>query len=121
MYHMAQDWEVGSSDAATTIKMLNLLFELNIAIDDLFDFGMTIGSDVGACMVESAVKVQGKGEILTPIKLERLLLVIIKPNESFNTKEMYDKLDKKIPRIRVSLDVIPYIYQNLRHPAFAIT
>lgn len=68
----------GSSNAATTLKVLNELWDLNYSSDKLREIGVTIGADVPFFIDAVPTFVRGIGEILTPIKLKKsyyLLLV----------------------------------------------
>ncbi len=57
----------GSSDAATTLKALNVLWGLGLDIDGLLPLASRLGSDVPFFLRGGTALVQGRGEILTPL------------------------------------------------------
>lgn len=58
----------GSSDAAAVLVGLNLLYNLGLSQADLVKIGMKIGADVPFFFYGGTCKVEGIGEIVTPIK-----------------------------------------------------
>ena len=86
----------GSTDCASFILGMNQLFKLKLSKMEMENIGKNLGADVVPCFYNRAVKGEGIGEIITPINTNmKYYLVIIKPNISCNTKEMYQKIDKK--------------------------
>lgn len=86
----------GSADCAAVLMGLNRLYQLNIPIHELLEIGKNLGADVPACILGGCVIAEGIGEILTPINAKKPIhLVIIKPDISFSTAEMYGKIDKQ--------------------------
>jgi 4-diphosphocytidyl-2-C-methyl-D-erythritol kinase len=82
----------GSSDAATTLLMLNQLFETNLARDELAKLGSAIGSDVPFFIFESAALCRGRGELVAPTKLpERLSILLLKPDFTVPTAWAYSR------------------------------
>src|SRR5207244_7035152 len=63
----------GSSDAASTLLALNQIFETKLTRDELVKLGSTIGSDIPLFIFESAAICKGRGDLVTPINLERPL------------------------------------------------
>ncbi len=62
--------------------------------------GASLGADVLPCLYNKAVKVEGIGDIITKINTKtKYYLVVVKPDISCNTKEMYEKLDSKTSKI----------------------
>ena len=57
----------GSSDAAATLKALNVLWQLGLSQSQLLTIGSTIGADVPYCLVGGTALVEGIGEKITPI------------------------------------------------------
>lgn len=84
----------GSADCATFLKAMNNLFNLSLVNEELIKIGSKLGADVPACMYNFAVLGQGIGEKITKIKTNmKYYILIVKPNLSCNTKQMYNKLD----------------------------
>ena len=57
--------------------------------------GMKVGSDIPFCIKKMASRVQGKGDILTPIKMKKSYMVlIVSPKQGLSTKDVYLKYDE---------------------------
>lgn len=86
----------GSSDCASFIEGINLLFDLNLSETDLINIGKTLGADVVPCMYNT-VKSEGIGDIVSPFKSNlKYYILVVKPNFTCNTKAMYEKLDNTL-------------------------
>lgn len=86
----------GSTDCASFLLGMNRLFDLKLSKAEIEKIGQSLGADVVPCLYNRAVKAEGIGEIITPIHTQlKYYLVIIKPEMSCNTKEMYQKIDKR--------------------------
>ena len=84
----------GSSDAAATLKGLNLLFNQNVSIEDLKKLGKQLGADVPYCIMLGTVVAEGIGEILTPLSpAPPLYCTLIKPEQGVSTKYIYEHLN----------------------------
>lgn len=79
----------GSSDAATTLLALNRLWNLNLRRDALARIGLTLGADVPFFIGGRHAWVEGIGERLTPIKLPRGHLVLVKPAGGASTPQIF--------------------------------
>ena len=82
----------GSSDAASTLMVLNELFSLNLSRDTLAQYGSTLGSDVPFFIYNRAMLGEGRGEILSSYDLDildRIKMKVIKPEVSISTAEAY--------------------------------
>lgn len=55
----------GSSDAAATLRGLNLLLNLGLSLDELAEVGAEIGSDVPFCVYGGTAVARGRGEQIT--------------------------------------------------------
>ncbi len=60
----------GSSDGATTLKMLNKLLELNLSVEELKNYALKLGSDCPFFIEEKPCKVTGRGEVLENIAVD---------------------------------------------------
>lgn len=86
----------GSTDCAGFILGINKLFNLNLSKKEIEEIGKLLGADVVPCFYNKALKAEGIGDIITPIETQfKYYIVIIKPEISCNTKEMYKKLDER--------------------------
>lgn len=92
----------GSSDAAATLKGLNMLYDAGLSVEELKKLGVRLGADVPYCLMLGTVLSEGIGEILTPLPpLCDCHILLVKPDISVSTKYVYDNL---------SLD------KNVKHP-----
>ena len=83
----------GSSDAAATLKGLNVLWGLGLTDDRLEEIGLTIGADVPFCIRGGLQRAQGVGERLTPLTLKTpLYLVAFQPCRGLSTREVFTSL-----------------------------
>lgn len=84
----------GSTDCASFILGMNKLFNLKLSKDEMTNLGRSLGADVVPCLYNKAVLAEGIGEIITKINTNfNYYILVIKPEISCNTKEMYNKLD----------------------------
>ncbi len=86
----------GSTDCASFLLGMNRLFDLRLSKTEIKKIGESLGADVVPCFYNRAVKGEGIGEIITPIHTHlKYYLVIIKPQISCNTKEIFRKIDER--------------------------
>ena len=84
----------GSTDCASFILGINKLFELNLSKKEIENIGKCLGADVVPCLYNRAVIAEGIGDIITKVNTDfKYYLVLVKPDMSCNTKEMYDRID----------------------------
>jgi len=93
----------GSSDAATTLVALNHLWGLELSVDQLADIGLRLGADVPVFVRGNAAWAEGIGEQLTAIEPEEPWYLILRPNCSVSTKEVFNSPDltRNTPAIRI--------------------
>ena len=85
----------GSSDCAAFIIGINELFKLNMNIENYKEIGSLLGADVVPCYYNVPVKAEGIGDKVEVINSKLSFpILIVKPEYSCNTKEMYQELDK---------------------------
>lgn len=85
----------GSSDAAYVLKGLNELLGCNIPQNELSSWASKIGSDVPFFIFEKTALSAGRGEIISPLKNENILyMLLVKPDFSVSTPQAY-RLFKK--------------------------
>ena len=87
----------GSSNAATTLKALNNLWNLNLSNNQLIEIAVTIGNDVPFFIKGNNQYIEGAGDILRPLqqlKLSKYMILIIYPNIQIDTKWAYESLKK---------------------------
>lgn len=79
----------GSSDAATALVALNLLWGLNLSIDTLASLGLTLGADVPVFVRQTAAFAEGIGEKIVPAQPEEKWYLVIKPKVSISTVDIF--------------------------------
>ena len=83
----------GSTDCASFILAINRLYNLNMSEMELIKLGKNLGADVCPCYYNAAVKGEGIGEIITKINTRfKYYILVIKPQISYSTKNMFRKL-----------------------------
>jgi 4-diphosphocytidyl-2-C-methyl-D-erythritol kinase len=94
----------GSSNAATTLMALNLLWDLNIEPLTLLDIGASLGADVPVFLAGHTAWAEGIGEALTPVELDSKWYVVIFPQTPVNTGEIFSKrqLTRDTPAITIA-------------------
>jgi len=83
----------GSSDAASTLLMLNDIWNLDLSLSQLSELGAEIGMDVPFFINSDAAFVSGKGENVQSIKPSEMYVVVVTPDIRILTQEAYQLLD----------------------------
>jgi len=88
----------GSSDAAAVLKGLCKLWKKRVPVNVLNKLAEKLGADVAFFLTGGCCLAEGIGEKITPLKTawdnKPLWLVLVKPDFSTSTKEIYCKLDE---------------------------
>ena len=79
----------GSSDAASTLLALNVLWGLNWPLQALMSLGLKLGADIPFFLGGHNAFVEGIGEQLTPLPLPRQWLAVIKPLANVATQGIF--------------------------------
>lgn len=79
----------GSSDAATTLVALNLLWNLDYDLPELAKLGLQLGADVPVFVMGHAAWAEGVGEQLTPVAPEEPWYLVLTPNCHVSTAEIF--------------------------------
>ena len=83
----------GSTDAAAVLRGLNELFETGLSTEQLCEMGLKLGADVPYCITGGTALAEGIGEKLTRLPdAPSFHVVLIKPDASASTKEIYGRL-----------------------------
>ena len=89
----------GSSNAAFTMKAVNTMLNLGATDEELIELSKTLGCDIPFFIKCKPARVQGVGEILTPITIKNnYYVLLVKPDAGCSTKEVYaisDSMDLK--------------------------
>jgi 4-diphosphocytidyl-2C-methyl-D-erythritol kinase len=111
----------GSSDAATTLLVLNEMWNLNLSIEELSDIAACLGSDICFFLYKHIARVGSKGEIVETLdkRLDEDIALII-PDVKCNTKKVFqnhviEESDKSIDELINNLDgdYYKYIFNDL--------
>jgi 4-diphosphocytidyl-2-C-methyl-D-erythritol kinase len=89
----------GSADAAYTLKILNLVFELGLSNNSLAEYASKLGSDCAFFIHNKPIFAKGKGNIFSEINLclKDYWLLVVKPNVHVNTGDAYAGVTPKKP------------------------
>ena len=79
----------GSSDAATTLITLNILWKMQFSIDELAEIALTLGADVPVFVRGFAAFAEGVGEKLSPLLLDENWYLLLIPPVHVSTKEIF--------------------------------
>ena len=84
----------GSADSAAALRGMNTLFELGLKSERLEELGVRLGADVPFLIKGGIALAEGIGEKLTALPaFPECSLVIVNPNVSVSTKEVYEAFD----------------------------
>lgn len=79
----------GSSNAATTLVALNYLWQLNLTDDELAEIGLKLGADVPVFVRGFSAFAEGVGEKLSPATPEEKWYLVVRPNVSIATADIF--------------------------------
>lgn len=97
----------GSTDAATTLELLNTMFSLGLSKEDLMKRAVTLGADVPYCILKGTALSEGIGEVLTPLTpIMPCYILIVKPPIHVSTKFVYENLKLDELEAHPDIDVI---------------
>lgn len=83
----------GSSDAAATLKGLNQLWNLQLTVDQLAEYGAKIGSDVSFCVYGGTALATGRGEKIQALPSPpNCWIILAKPSLGVSTADVYGGL-----------------------------
>ncbi|MDO9168969.1 MAG: 4-(cytidine 5'-diphospho)-2-C-methyl-D-erythritol kinase [Methylobacter sp.] len=97
----------GSSDAATTLVVLNELWNLHLSREKLAELGLTLGADVPVFVYGYSSWAEGIGEKLERIDVSEQWVVLIRPDCHVDTKEVF--LAKDLTRNSKSIRIVDFI------------
>ena len=110
----------GSSDAATTLKALNLLWKIGLTDAELMHFAAKLGSDVPFFIKGKTSLCSGRGEKITPVEVKsEMNYLIIFPHINISTTMIYRNL--KIDLTKKIIDVSFFLNALKHHKAAGIS
>ncbi len=103
----------GSSDAATTLMALNHLWKCGLTKQELLKIGLKLGADIPFFIFGQNAFAEGIGEILTPVDGLEGWFIIIDPNVSVPTSQIFasKELTRNTEKIKIS-DFPSYLTKN---------
>ena len=112
----------GSSNAATTLVVLNVLWELHLSEETLIEIGSQLGADVPIFIYGQSAWAEGIGEQLTPLDVPETEFILINPGIHISTKAIFESehlirdsglfTEKYFDDSRAINDCVPAIYQH---------
>ena len=81
----------GSSNAATTLIVLNKLWECKLSEQQLADYGVKLGADVPIFVLGRNAWAEGIGEHLSFIDLAQKKFIILKPDCFISTQQLFSQ------------------------------
>jgi 4-diphosphocytidyl-2-C-methyl-D-erythritol kinase len=93
----------GSSDAATVLRVLNLLWGTGLNLPELAALGLQLGSDVPIFVHGSSAWAEGRGDQLTPMELPPAWYLIVWPGVQVATAGIFQapELTRNSPLITI--------------------
>ncbi len=79
----------GSSNAGTTLRVLNDLWKCNLSQNNLQEMALTIGADVPIFVLNQSAMATGVGEKFEPFEIQPYYYVLIFPNVSISTADVF--------------------------------
>lgn len=85
----------GSADGAAVLVGLNRLYETGLSTEALCEIGKTVGADIPFCIVGGTAKVEGIGELITPLPpMPDCTIVVAKPRSGISTQKAFADFDR---------------------------
>lgn len=83
----------GSADAAAALRLLSRWWEVAVPSRELLELAAGVGADVSACLMSKPVRMEGIGEILTPLNLfPDVPCVLVNPGKALPTVDVFQAL-----------------------------
>ena len=97
----------GSSNAATILLALNVLWQVNLPLAELSQLGLSLGADVPIFIHGFSAFAEGVGEKLTPVSPEECWFLVSKPNVSISTASVFTDPDltRNTPKLNLNDDI----------------
>lgn len=97
----------GSSDAATVLRVLNRFWRLDLGTAELMRLGLKLGADVPFFLFGRSALGEGVGERLTALELAPAWYLVLVPQVSVSTKEIFS--DPSLTRDTKPLKIPPFL------------
>ena len=121
----------GTSDAASTLRILKRMYNLNLSEQDEKELCVAVGADVLFNYYNKPAVVSGIGDYVEPFEIKKeYSVLIVKPKLGVSTKEAYQKLDMNtcdhpnISKLKEALingdDITEMLGNSLEQPAILL-
>ena len=108
----------GSSDAATTLMVLNALWELGLPQQRLMQLGVQLGADVPVFIYGHSAWAEGVGEFLQQMSLPEQWFVVLKPDCHVSTQEIFS--DENLTRNSKPIKIGDFIAGDWRNDCLTV-
>ncbi len=107
----------GSSDAATTLVGLNLLWKLQRDRSSLMELAGTLGSDIPFFLCDESPFAIGRGrgercESFVPTGIQQLAHILVVPSERLSTKDVYTDGEFNLTASKPSITMLLHAFSN---------
>nr|WP_315219185.1 4-(cytidine 5'-diphospho)-2-C-methyl-D-erythritol kinase [uncultured Duganella sp.] len=94
----------GSSDAATTLMVLNHLWHAGLSKEELMALGLPLGADIPFFIFGETAFAEGVGEALQPVKAPDCWYVVIEPGVAVPTAAIFcsERLTRNTPPVIIT-------------------
>lgn len=103
----------GSSNAATTLLVLNKLWRCQFPEENLATLGLTLGADVPIFIQGKTAFAEGVGEKLQAVKLPIVSYLVLFPDSHVSTAEIFSAAN--LPRNSAKINFNDYSFANTRN------
>ena len=109
----------GSSDAATTLIVLNRLWKLDLSREELQKIGLELGADVPVFIYGRSAFAEGIGEKLTALEVPKAWYVVLTPPVHVPTKSIF--ADPELTRDSIPIKISDFSSAVLRNDLETVT
>ncbi len=103
----------GSSNAASTLLVLNKMFKLNLSLDELLKLGLKLGADVPVFVNGHSAFAAGVGEQLQNINLKEQYFLVVTPSVHVSTAAIFqDQNLKRDTKVRTLSELMNSEFSN---------
>jgi len=107
----------GSSDAATTLVILNNLWNLGYSEGQLVQLGAQLGADVPVFIMGQSAWAEGKGEVITALELPPKWFVVVNSSIHCSTKEVFNH--NRLTRDSSAITICDFLGGQNKNDCFA--
>jgi len=94
----------GSSNAGTTLRILNKIWKCHLNTEQLIELALNLGADVPIFIQNQSAMAKGIGEILQPYDIEKYFFVLIFPPISIATADIFQKKSLRRNQLKIELE-----------------